>query len=170
MSINEKKHLVYFRGQGLVEVTAEFKKEHERECARVRMQKQYHGECICRKSQINLCDGMCVDCPFRAPGNFVSMDDPISDTDGLTRGDLIPASEDYSVEYIVTKHFLQERIAAIFSGCTATEQHILRGIACGMSERDLAEKLHMPRTTLSYQKRKLLARLRKENSDLADLL
>ena len=37
MPINEKKHLVNFRSQGLVEVTAEFKKEHERECARIRM-------------------------------------------------------------------------------------------------------------------------------------
>ena len=97
-----------------------------------------------------MCDGMFVDCPFRAQGNFVSMDDPISGTDGLTRGDFIPTSEDYSVEYVVIKHFLQERIAAIFSGCTITEQQILRGIALDKSRHDLAKKLHMPRTTLSH--------------------
>lgn len=68
---------------------------------------------------------MCVDCPFRAQGNFVSMDEPISGTDGLTRGDFIPTSEDYSVEYVVTKHFLQEHIAAIFSGRTITEHRFL---------------------------------------------
>ena len=84
---------IYIRGLGLVETSPEHKKDYENECARIRMKMQYHGECHVTKANINRCDGICVGCPFRSAGKFVSIHDTVQTDSALTYADVLPASE-----------------------------------------------------------------------------
>lgn len=161
---------IYIRGLGLVETSPEHKKDYENECARIRMKMQYHGECHVTKANINRCDGICVGCPFRSAGKFVSIHDTVQTDSALTYADVLPASEAYSPEGVLARKTLREELSRIFAGLTDEERQIIRLVVAGQSERDMAEILGIKRTTLNYRKRQLFARLKSWHPELRDLL
>ena len=78
------------------DVTPEQFEEYDRWRTRIRRYEQYHCRCKCPRGKWWLCDGMCQDCEFHTPGNIVSLDTPIAESDGeaVTLGDTLadPAS------------------------------------------------------------------------------
>ena len=57
-----------------VKVTPEYHKEHHKMCTKIRKYEQYHKRCMCPRHKWWLCDGMCQDCEFHAPGDILSLD------------------------------------------------------------------------------------------------
>ena len=64
------------------EVTPEQYKEFDNWRTNLRKREQYHGHCMCPRNKWWLCDGMCDDCEFHAPGDILSLDMPTSNDDG----------------------------------------------------------------------------------------
>ena len=64
------------------EVTPEHYAEFDQWRTNKRKREQYHGRCMCPRNKWWLCDGMCDDCEFHAPGDVLSLDKPVSNDDG----------------------------------------------------------------------------------------
>ena len=64
------------------EVTPEQYKEFDNWRTNLRKREQYHHRCMCPRNKWWLCDGMCDDCEFHAPGDILSLDMPSSNDDG----------------------------------------------------------------------------------------
>ncbi len=56
------------------EVSPEQYEEFDRWRTNLRKREQYHHRCMCPRSKWWLCDGMCQDCEFHAPGDTLSLD------------------------------------------------------------------------------------------------
>ena len=64
------------------EVTPEQYKEFDTWRTNLRKREQYHHRCMCPRNKWWLCDGMCDDCEYHAPGDILSLDMPTSNDDG----------------------------------------------------------------------------------------
>lgn len=64
------------------EVAPEQYEEFDRWRTNLRKREQYHHRCMCPRNKWWLCDGMCQDCEFHAPGDTLSLDMPVSNEDG----------------------------------------------------------------------------------------
>ena len=64
------------------EVSPEQYKEFDRWRTNLRKREQYHRRCMCPRSKWWLCDGMCQDCEFHAPGDTLSLDMPVPNENG----------------------------------------------------------------------------------------
>ena len=137
---------IYIRGLGLVETSPEHKKDYENECARIRMKMQYHGECHVTKANINRCDGICVGCPFRSAGKFVSIHDTVQTDSALTYADVLPASEAYSPEGVLARKTLSEELSRIFADLTDEERRSIRA-RHGRNPRHQTHHTELPKTS-----------------------
>ncbi len=80
---HESRHHIYDKQtRTWFDVTPEQFEEYDRWRTRVRIREQYHGRCMCPRSKWWLCDGMCQDCDFRAPGDTLNYDKPVVTDDG----------------------------------------------------------------------------------------
>lgn len=161
---------VYFRGHGLVEVTPEFKKAHERECARIRAKMQYHHKCHCPKNRINHCDGICEGCPFRADGRWVSMDTRLPGTEDFSYHDVLASSTYESPEGVLARKTLWSYIDRMFADLSEEERTLLMYRYAQKSEREIAELTGIKRTTLNYRIKKLLKRIQNDFPELEEML
>ena len=64
------------------EVSSEQYEEFDRWRTNLRKREQYHHRCMCPRSKWWLCDGMCQDYEFHAPGDTLSLDTPIANDNG----------------------------------------------------------------------------------------
>lgn len=64
------------------EVTPEQYAEFDQWRTNKRKREQYHGRCMCPRNKWWLCDGMCDDCEFHAPGDVLSLDKAVGNDDG----------------------------------------------------------------------------------------
>lgn len=64
------------------EVSPEQYEEFDRWRTNLRKREQYHHRCMCPRSKWWLCDGMCQDCEFHAPGDTLSLDMPVANEEG----------------------------------------------------------------------------------------
>ena len=79
---NNVKRIYDKQAQTWFEVSPEQYEEFDRWRTNLRKREQYHHRCMCPRSKWWLCDGMCQDCEFHAPGDTLSLDMPISNEDG----------------------------------------------------------------------------------------
>lgn len=79
---NNVKRIYDKQAQTWFEVNPEQYEEFDRWRTNLRKREQYHHRCMCPRSKWWLCDGMCQDCEFHAPGDTLSLDMPISNEDG----------------------------------------------------------------------------------------
>lgn len=161
---------VYLRGHDLVEVTPEFKKAHERECARIRMRMQYHGECWCPKNLINKCDGICDGCSFRANGRWVSVDAHLPGTEDFTYHDVLASSAYESPEGVLARKTLRSYLDRILADLSEDELTLLAYLYAQKSEREIAELTGIKRTTLNYRIKKLQKRIQNDFPELEEML
>ena len=79
---NNVKRIYDKQAQTWFEVNPEQYEEFDRWRTNLRKREQYHHRCMCPRSKWWLCDGMCQDCEFHAPGDTLSLDMPLSNEDG----------------------------------------------------------------------------------------
>ena len=124
------------------EVSPEQYEEFDRWRTNLRKREQYHHRCMCPRSKWWLCDGMCQDCEFHAPGDTLSLDMPVSNEDG---------DEVTLLDTLVDPAPTIESKAACLCGKLRQE---------GLSDAAIAEIIGIKRTTF-------LSRLKKAKEQLA---
>ena len=148
------------------EVTTEQYVEYDRWRTRVRKREQYHGRCMCPRSTWWLCDGMCGDCEFHAPGDMLSLDMPSTNDDGdeVTLRDTLadPAS---SIEEVISDKAeldqLYERLNELMP--EAVKIGSLR--QQGLTDEAIAKVIGIKRTTFRSRLEKAKAQLAAEFPD-----
>ena len=77
--VSRKPYRIYDKGtRQWFEVTPEQYAEFDQWRTNKRKREQYHGRCMCPRNKWWLCDGLCDDCEFHAPGDMLSLDKPVS--------------------------------------------------------------------------------------------
>lgn len=163
-------NLIYYRGQGFIEVPSDVKAFLEKERDNLRHKMQGRGECVCPRERFNLCDTDCIGCPFHRNGIFDPLDAPIPGTENLALGDILPDMSSSSPETVLAQQVLRERIERVKETCSDEERRIIEGLEEGKSKRQMAKILGIPASTYRDRKVKLLQRLEFELSDLKDFL
>ena len=78
---NQSKRIYDKQTKTWFEVSPEEYKQFDTWRTNLRKREQYHGRCMCPRNKWWLCDGMCDDCEFHAPGDILSLDMPTSNDD-----------------------------------------------------------------------------------------
>lgn len=134
------------------EVTPEQYAEFDRFRTNKRKREQYHGRCMCPRQKWWLCDGMCDDCEFHAPGDTLSLNKPVSNSEGdeVTLADTLvdpsPSPEDIICDMDELKHLfkdLEELMPEAFQIGRLRED--------GKTDGEIAEIIKIKRTTFRSQ-------------------
>ena len=120
-------------------------------------QNQRYGFCRCPRKQLCYCDADCNCCYWgKGVGNTVSLSDLLDAEDDVTYEQTIAANED-GPEEIATKDFMRY---ALRNEIKEIPDPVEKKIAVlilyhGMTEREAAEAMGMPRSTLKYRWNKI---------------
>ena len=164
MSNQEKKFSIPVNGN-LIEVTEEVYRAYYQPIWRIQYHARKNGECICPKSQLWTCDGVCPGCRYSTAGRKVSIHTPISDDDpDLTLEDVLESS-DPSPESILMERELLDALHEELDHLDPDGRRICELIMQNKTEREMAADLGRSQSTLNYQKRKVLSLLREVLKD-----
>lgn len=147
------------------EVTPEQYAEFDRWRTNKRKCEQYHGRCMCPRSKWWLCDGMCDDCEFHAPGDVLSLDKPVGNDDGekVTLLDNLADTAPSIEEVICDKAELEQLFARLRE--LDPEADIIiqlwKDHPEGISDRAIARELGRPQKTFADQMKKYRTDLRR---------
>lgn len=178
---NEQKQVtytVYYRPQKeWITVTKQQHDDWERFTNAIRMKQQRAGNCCIPRSKLYKCDGLCngmygadrcessAACEYRcasadSPG-FVSIDYAMdtASKEGVSRKGCLN-DPNMVTKFDIDSTTLKILLAELRESEPESYQ-ILMLVADGISERESAEQLHMPRNTFVYQRNQLLMRIRK---------
>ena len=129
------------------EVTPEHYAEFDQWRTNKRKREQYHGRCMCPRNKWWLCDGMCDDCEFHAPGDVLSLDKPVSNDDGdeVTLLDTLvdPAP---SIESILCDKAELDQLFARLNELMPEAQDIGKLRQKGLTDEAIAEVIGIKRT------------------------
>ena len=131
---------------------------------KTRKRMQRSGRCTCPKSMLWMCDADCELCPYHAAGNMVSFDAPLEDSEDLTLGDTISSDEPTPESLLVDKAVLD----ALYDELDRLDpdgRRICELIMQGKTEREIAAEMGRLRSTINYQKTKVLSILREALKD-----
>lgn len=148
------------------EVSPEEYAEFDRWRTAKRKREQYHGRCMCPRSKWWLCDGMCYDCEFHAPGDTLSLDKPVSNSEGdeVTLADTLvdpaPTPEELICEMDELEHLFED-LAKLLP--EAFQIGKLR--EDGKTDGEIAEIIKIKRTTFRSQIDRAAAILAKKYPD-----
>ncbi len=148
-----------------VEVNEETYRDFYRPVWRTRYHAQKNGECVCPKSQLWKCDGICPGCRYNAAGRKVSLNDPICDDDpNLTLEDVLESS-DPSPESILMDRELLDALYDELNRLDPDGRRICELIMQGETEREIAADMGKRQSTINYQKNKVFSILREGLKD-----
>lgn len=143
------------------EVSPEQYEEFDRWRTNLRKREQYHHRCMCPRSKWWLCDGMCQDCEFHAPGDTLSLDMPVSNEDGdvVTLLDTLvdPAP---TIESVICDKAELDQLFERLNELMPEAVQIGKLRQEGLSDAAIAEIIGIKRTTF-------LSRLKKAKEQLA---
>ena len=143
-----------------VPVSKEVYYDYYRPIWRIQKQAQKYGQCMCPRSKLWRCDGCCLDCPYHSPGNVSSLD-----YEQEIRGDVYE-DRDANVEEMVTDSIslqqLLRRLEELFPGSSRIVELRMEGL----KDRDIADRIGIPRSTFRSRFDKVTALLREEFSDI----
>ena len=143
-----------------VQVTKEFYYEHYRPIWCTQKQAQKLGQCMCPRSKLWRCDGCCIDCSYHAPGNVWSLE-----YEQELMGDK-HEDPNADVESIVTDKIVLDKLFKRLDELFPEARRIGELRMEGVSDRDIADILGMPRSTFRSRLAKVEALLREEYSDI----
>ena len=163
---NQSKRIYDKQTKTWFEVTPEQYKEFDTWRTNLRKREQYHHRCMCPRSKWWLCDGMCDDCEYHAPGNILSLDMPTSNDDGdeITLLDMLEDPTPSIEEVICDKAELDqlyERLDQLMP--EAVEIGRLR--QKGLTDEAIAKIVGIKRTTFRSRLEKAKAQLAAEYPD-----
>ena len=145
------------------EVTPEEYKPYDTWRTNLRKREQYHGRCMCPRRKWWLCDGVCEDCEFHAPGDMLSLDATRKDEDGedVCILDCIASPESILNEIILDQLVMQQLLKRLEELMPeAIEIGKLRQE--GLSDEAIADIIGIKRTTFLSRLKKAEEKLRKE--------
>ena len=148
------------------EVTPEQYAEFDQWRTNKRKREQYHGRCMCPRNKWWLCDGMCDDCEFHAPGDVLSLDKPVSNDDGdeVTLLDTLvdPAP---SIESVLCDKAELDQLFARLNELMPEAQEIGKLRQKGLTDEAIAKVIGIKRTTFRSRLEKAKKQLASEYPD-----
>ena len=143
------------------EVSPEQYEEFDRWRTNLRKREQYHHRCMCPRSKWWLCDGMCQDCEFHAPGDTLSLDMPVSNEDGdeVTLLDTLVVTAP-TIESVICDKAELDQLFERLNELMPEAVQIGKLRQDGLSDEAIAEIIGIKRTTF-------LSRLKKAKEQLA---
>ena len=148
------------------EVTPEQYKEFDTWRTNLRKREQYHHRCMCPRSKWWLCDGMCDDCEYHAPGDILSLDMPTSNDDGdeVTLLDMLedPAP---SIEEVICDKAELDQLYERLNQLMPEAVEIGRLRQKGLTDAAIAKIVGIKRTTFRSRLEKAKAQLAAEYPD-----
>lgn len=143
------------------EVSPEQYEEFDRWRTNLRKREQYHHRCMCPRSKWWLCDGMCQDCEFHAPGDTLSLDMPVANEEGdeVTLLDTLvdPAP---TIESVISDKAELDQLFARLNELMPEAVEFGKLRQDGLSDEAIAKIIGIKRTTF-------LSRLKKAKEQLA---
>ena len=148
-----------------IEATPEQYAEHDRWRTRTRKREQYHGRCMCPRSKWWLCDGMCDDCEYHAPGDTLSLDMPTGSCDDDFT--LLDTLEDTSpsIEEIVGDKAALDQLFVSLNELMPEAIQIGKLRQEGLSDEAIARIIGIKRTTFLSRLKKVKELLASEYPD-----
>ena len=122
---------------------------------------------MCPKSKLWLCDGDCLICKFRAPGDNLSLDLSFENEDGeeySLLGKL--ADQSASIDDIVTDQTMLDMLFTRLGEIMPEARCIGDLRLAGLSDAEIADEIGIPRTTFLYRLKKAKELLQNEYPDL----
>ena len=150
-----------------VEVTQEQYHTYFRSIWAARKRAQKHRQCMCPKSKLWLCDGDCLICRFRAPGDSLSLNLTFENEDGeeySLLGKLTDQS--VSIDDVVTDQIMLDILFQRLGEIMPEARSIGDLRLAGLSDAQIADKIGVPRTTFLYRLKKAKELLQNEFPDL----
>ena len=148
------------------EVSPEQYAEFDRWRTNLRKREQYHGRCMCPRSKWWLCDGMCDDCEYHAPGDVLSLDMPTSNDEGdeVTLLDMLedPAP---SIEEVICDKAELDQLYERLDQLMPEAIEIGRLRQKGLTDEAIAKIVGIKRTTFRSRLEKAKAQLAAEYPD-----
>ena len=148
------------------EVTPEHYAEFDQWRTNKRKREQYHGRCMCPRNKWWLCDGMCDDCEFHAPGDVLSLDKPVSNDDGdeVTLLDTLvdPAP---SIESVLCDKAELDQLFARLNELMPEAQDIGKLRQKGLTDDAIAKVIGIKRATFRSRLEKVKKQLASEYPD-----
>ena len=150
-----------------VEVTQEQYHAYYRDIWAARKRAQKHRQCMCPKSKLWLCDGDCLICKFRAPGDSLSLDLPYENENGEERSLLdMLADQSASIDDVVTDQIMLDILFQRLGEIMPEARDIGDLRLAGLSDAEIADEIGIPRTTFLYRLKKAKELLQNEYPDL----
>lgn len=149
-----------------VEVPEEVYRAYYRDIWATRKRAQSHGQCMCPKSKLWLCDGDCLACEFRAAGDRLSLDHTFENEKGKETS-LIDTlvSDDASMDSILEEAELFRALHQRLEELDPDGRRICELIMEGKSEREAAADMQMARSTFKRRWNAVKAILREQLED-----
>ena len=160
------KQIYYRPANKWIEVTENDKRNWERFVGTIRKSRQRAGICCVPFKKSYKCDGICENCEFCCTPEdtvqplSIDFETEIAQENGISCNSFLGDESlitKISVDSIILKSLLNE-----LKESDPESYEILLLIAEGVSERDSAKRLGMPRNTFVYKRDKLLKALRKK--------
>ena len=131
-----------------VEVTKEQYDAYYRDIWATRKRAQAHGQCMCPKCKLWMCDGDCHACEFKAAGDRISLDYTFEIKEG-TETNLIDtlASNDAGFDSIMEEAELLDALYQRLQELDPDGRRMCELIMQGKSEREAAADMQMARST-----------------------
>ena len=150
-----------------VEVTQEQYQAYFRDIWATRKRAQKHGQCMCPKSKLWLCDGDCLACRFHAPGDNLSLDLTFENENGEEHS-LLDKLADRSarIDDIVTDQIMLDMLFTRLREIMPEAHRIGDLRLAGLSDAEIADQIGIPRTTFLYRLKKAKELLQIEYPDL----
>jgi len=150
-----------------VEVTKEQYYGYYRDLWATRKRAQEHGQCMCPKSKLWLCDGDCLACQYRAAGDTPSLDYTYENEKGEAFSMLDKLEdESVSIEEIVTDKAVLEQLFNRLDEIMPEARRIGELRLAGLTDTEIAKIIGVSRTTFLSRLKKAAEFLKDEYSDL----
>lgn len=163
----EKTHQIYDKQtKTWFEVTPEQYAEFDRWRTNKRKREQYHGRCRCPRNKWWLCDGLCEDCEYRAVGDMLSLNSPVSNDEGDeitlldTLVDQAPLIENIIADQDELRHLLA-RLSELMPEAIEIGKHRQKGL----TDEAIAQLIGVKRTTFRSRISKVMQQLAEEFPD-----
>ena len=163
MKSNDKRRIFDKTTKTWFEVPPEEYERYDRWRTNFRKKEQYHGRCMCPRKKWWLCDGVCEDCEFHAPGDMLSLDATSKNEDGEETCILdCYASPESVLNGIVLDQLLMQQLLKRLEELMPEAIEIGKLRREGLSDETIANIIGINRNTFRSRLKKTEERLREE--------
>lgn len=149
-----------------VEVTKEQHDAYYRDIWATRKRAQSHGQCMCPKAKLWMCDGDCLACEFKAAGDILSLDHTTENKKGKQTSFMdILESDEPSAASIMEEAELLTALYQRLQELDPDGRRICELIMEGKSEREAAADMQMARSTFKRRWNTVKELLREQLKD-----